>query len=359
VLLHELAHVARLDDWTNLLARLCTAALGLHPVAAWVISRVDRERESACDDWVVSMTGEARPYAASLTRVFELTTSGRHLLASGMAAQGSRLGERIEKLLQRGREFKPGLSMETIGIGAIVLVGLVFAAGQSPIWVAFAQEPILPPTPPMAPFPANAPLPPRPAAIPAPLAPATPPAPAAPPRLNEFVELQRTVQMVEQRALLAQNNAEREVIRQQVEQAREQVRAAQERAREVEREFAQERGQRRNFLAELSAAGYKDLSVDEIVELARHGVSIEYMKQMADVGWPNLTREQYVELARYGVSPEYLRAMKDAGFGNLKLEQVLEAARHGVDAEDIKAAKDYNKNLTLDDIITLKRHGVL
>ena len=80
VLLHELAHVARRDDWSNLAARALTGLVGLHPVAAWVLRRVERERELACDDWVVSMTGEARPYAASLARLFELCGSRRRML---------------------------------------------------------------------------------------------------------------------------------------------------------------------------------------------------------------------------------------------------------------------------------------
>ncbi len=74
VLLHELAHIARRDDWTNLLARTAGAVLALHPVAAWVVRQIDRERELACDDWVVAATGAARPYAASLARLFELCT---------------------------------------------------------------------------------------------------------------------------------------------------------------------------------------------------------------------------------------------------------------------------------------------
>src|SRR4029077_21018559 len=41
VLLHELAHVARRDDWTNLLARIAAAVLTLHPVAAWVLRQID------------------------------------------------------------------------------------------------------------------------------------------------------------------------------------------------------------------------------------------------------------------------------------------------------------------------------
>jgi len=65
VLLHELAHIARYDDWTNLFARLIGALLPVHPVAVWLVKRIEQEREVACDDWVVAMTGQARPYAAS------------------------------------------------------------------------------------------------------------------------------------------------------------------------------------------------------------------------------------------------------------------------------------------------------
>jgi len=45
VLLHELAHVARLDDWSNLFARCLSAVVGLRPVAAWTLRQIARERE--------------------------------------------------------------------------------------------------------------------------------------------------------------------------------------------------------------------------------------------------------------------------------------------------------------------------
>ena len=61
ILLHELAHLARRDQWTNLLARLAGALLALHPVAVWVLRRIERERELACDEWVVAATGAPRP----------------------------------------------------------------------------------------------------------------------------------------------------------------------------------------------------------------------------------------------------------------------------------------------------------
>src|SRR4029077_12789659 len=128
VILHELAHIARYDDWTNLFARLIGALLPVHPVAVWLIKRIEQDREIACDDWVVAMTGEARPYAASLTRLFELCTARRRqLLATGMADRASHLGERIEALLRRGREFVPGASLGRVAAGAAVLLALVLA----------------------------------------------------------------------------------------------------------------------------------------------------------------------------------------------------------------------------------------
>ena len=65
VLLHEAAHIARRDDWTNLLAKALGAGLALHPVAWCILRQIDREREIACDDWVVARVGAARPYAES------------------------------------------------------------------------------------------------------------------------------------------------------------------------------------------------------------------------------------------------------------------------------------------------------
>ena len=66
----------------------------LHPVAIWILWRIEREREMACDDWVVARTGAARPYAASLAHLFELRRARRgEILASGIFGNRSRIGE--------------------------------------------------------------------------------------------------------------------------------------------------------------------------------------------------------------------------------------------------------------------------
>ena len=93
VLLHEAAHLARRDDWANLALRILGGVLALHPVALWILRQIEREREMACDDWVVTRIGTARPYAASLARLFELRWKRRNnLLASGIFGNNSRIG---------------------------------------------------------------------------------------------------------------------------------------------------------------------------------------------------------------------------------------------------------------------------
>lgn len=141
VLLHESAHLARWDDWTNLAARLLEAFLALHPVVLWILHRIEREREIACDEWVVARTGQARDYAASLARMHEMRWPGdSELLASGVFGRGSRLAERIELLVERGREFSGRVSARRVLVGTAFLLALAAAGSRFPRWIAFAQQ---------------------------------------------------------------------------------------------------------------------------------------------------------------------------------------------------------------------------
>lgn len=139
VLLHESAHLAGYDDWANLATRTLAGALALHPVAIWILRQIEREREIACDDWVVAKTGEARSYAKSLAHLVELRHAQRGpVLASGFFGSGSRVGERIDALLRR-RIFSSRISSCGITSGMLFLCVLVAASSTTPRWIAFAQ----------------------------------------------------------------------------------------------------------------------------------------------------------------------------------------------------------------------------
>jgi uncharacterized protein (TIGR03435 family) len=61
------------------------------------------------------------------------------VLALGVFGAGSQLGERIEMLLKRGREFSPRASMARVAASVAVLLALVVAGSLAPRWIAFAQ----------------------------------------------------------------------------------------------------------------------------------------------------------------------------------------------------------------------------
>ncbi|HEX5736653.1 MAG TPA: M56 family metallopeptidase [Blastocatellia bacterium] len=129
VALHELAHVRRRDDWMKLLQRLIEAFLFFHPAVLWIGRQLNLEREVACDDSVISMTGKPRPYAACLVKLLELTTS-RHtsLLAPGAVTIKRQISSRVEMIVDKRRNAT--LTLSKAGL-FIMLVALALVVAQS------------------------------------------------------------------------------------------------------------------------------------------------------------------------------------------------------------------------------------
>ncbi len=101
ILLHELAHVRRLDYLVNLMQTLIESVLFYHPAVWWVSKLMRDERESCCDDAVVAVRGNAPDYAAALVMLEERRCFGRE---PAPAATGGILVNRIRRLLRQPEE---------------------------------------------------------------------------------------------------------------------------------------------------------------------------------------------------------------------------------------------------------------
>jgi beta-lactamase regulating signal transducer with metallopeptidase domain len=135
VLCHEMAHLRRWDDWTQLVQAVAQALLFFNPAIYWIGRRLRAEREMACDDWVVSASGEARPYAACLTHLHELTRRARAPQLAPGATTGTRwqLSARVEALLQPDRNASPRFTRSGwLAAGALASAALVVAARTTP-----------------------------------------------------------------------------------------------------------------------------------------------------------------------------------------------------------------------------------
>jgi beta-lactamase regulating signal transducer with metallopeptidase domain len=109
VLLHELAHVSRWDDWTNLLQKVIQAILFFHPAVWWIEKKISLEREMACDDVVLAHTENPRAYAESLLSVAERSFVRRGVsLAQAAVNRMRETSTRISQILSSKRSGKSG-----------------------------------------------------------------------------------------------------------------------------------------------------------------------------------------------------------------------------------------------------------
>jgi uncharacterized protein YjbI with pentapeptide repeats/beta-lactamase regulating signal transducer with metallopeptidase domain len=127
IILHELAHLRRADDWTNGLQRFIQALFFFNPAVLYIAQQLDLEREVACDDWVVVQTKEVRPYATCLTKMAEATAwPHRPLAAPGVFVTRRGLSVRVERLLRAGRNIRTRVSFGPTGAIVAALIVLFF-----------------------------------------------------------------------------------------------------------------------------------------------------------------------------------------------------------------------------------------
>jgi beta-lactamase class D len=98
VLTHELAHIKRFDYPVNLLQTVIEALMFYHPAVRWISRTIRLEREQACDDLAITVTGDVLTYARALVETERLRAGSKPGLA--MAVNGGSLSLRIRRLVK-------------------------------------------------------------------------------------------------------------------------------------------------------------------------------------------------------------------------------------------------------------------
>ena len=144
ILLHELAHLRRYDDWTNLLQKLVRALFFFHPAVWFIDSRLTLEREMACDDVVLSTDFSPRTYAEALLELAEKSFLQRGvLLAQAAVGQVQQLRSRLAEILswnksQKARDRSPISRVVILSFFSLVLV---YGLAHPPSLVKFSVQP--------------------------------------------------------------------------------------------------------------------------------------------------------------------------------------------------------------------------
>ncbi len=146
ILLHELSHLRRWDDCTNLAQKVLGALLFFHPAVWWIEGRLTLEREMACDDMVLARTESPTAYAECLVSLAEKGFLRRGLaLAQAAVSRARHTSLRVAQILDRKRP-----QATRVWMPALVLLGgfaftAIVATAYLPRLVSFAgAEPATP-----------------------------------------------------------------------------------------------------------------------------------------------------------------------------------------------------------------------
>jgi beta-lactamase regulating signal transducer with metallopeptidase domain len=142
ILLHEMAHLQRWDDWTNLAQKLVKAVLFFHPGVWWIERKLSLDREMACDDAVLAQTGAPRVYARCLARVAEKGFLRRQIMLAQAAVDRMRqLSLRVARILNSDRERSTRLWKPALPIVAIIALFCALFTVNAPRLVRVNDNP--------------------------------------------------------------------------------------------------------------------------------------------------------------------------------------------------------------------------
>lgn len=150
IVLHEMEHLRRRDDWLNLLQKIGLVLFPLNPAMFWIDRRLSTEREIACDDGVLARTNAPRAYASSLTSIAErrlVFNSPRRMVALALGALGagalmrrrSEFATRIESILSACSGQRPASRPALAVLLVAGVLGGTAVMAHAPDLIAFGS----------------------------------------------------------------------------------------------------------------------------------------------------------------------------------------------------------------------------
>ncbi|HTW85566.1 MAG TPA: M56 family metallopeptidase [Candidatus Sulfotelmatobacter sp.] len=336
IILHELAHLRRNDDWLNAFERVVSAVLFFNPAVLWLVARLDLEREVACDDWVVTQTAQPLPYAHCLVRVVESASwPYRAMAAPGVFVTRRSMSIRIERLLSAHRDVRSRVALgpASLAVASIAALG-VLAAYVSP---SIADEP-----------PATA---------------AAPPAIATPHVVHTLSPEQRLVEWAVVPAAAAPHASAVALASAVPKRAPAVASLAPLRPVPAAAVKARPADGRRTYGPYAYAYAARPEPVPSPAP-ARIGdptqvANDDYISELAAAGYTHLTLDQLIRMRSVGVTPALIRDLSAAGFTHLSPDELVHLAAVGVDGPYVRSMRSlFGNTLSVEDVVQLRAVGV-
>jgi len=336
LLAHELAHVRRNDYLVNLLQTAAETLFFYHPAVWWVNRIIRNERENCCDDLAVETCGNTLIYARALAQLEQLRGRAPRL---AMAADGGSLLGRIQRLVGKGSSSRYVPSWGLLAVVAIALIASLMGIAGS----------------------------------------------GSPQRTQAATGVTEAPSQTEAATQLVQQRAVQRQPAEPVSQApRQQAPADPAPTTLLEDKDKKSAG---SWLDEIEAAGFRNLSIDELIRLKAHGIDGDYIRklrasgfnlslddmvrfrahgidddfinEMKSVGLQGLSADELIRLRAHGADAAWIKEMQSLGLPKLSMDDIIRIRAHGIDADFVREARKRFKDITLDQMITLRAHGIL
>jgi beta-lactamase regulating signal transducer with metallopeptidase domain len=139
IVLHEMGHLRRADDWINLIQKLALALFPLNPALIWIEKRLCFEREIACDDAVLRFTKAPKAYATCLTSLAERSLDHRATsLSLGAWEKQSELSRRVHNILRHAEGMSRPQATVFLCVLVLALLGGTVGLVRCPQFVSFS-----------------------------------------------------------------------------------------------------------------------------------------------------------------------------------------------------------------------------
>lgn len=386
VLAHELGHVRRFDDWANLIQQCVRAALFFNPVVHVACRALDVNREVACDDLVAAGHADRIEYAKCLTEIARRGAYVDHLVpAAGFFPDRRQIVVRIEQLLDRDHAGSARVGVVPAASAvAVVIAVAALAAHQLPA-LAISAPSTLKPAPAAARQAAGAA---EPAVINAAMsaeldkarsaeANAVYEATAKEPAISaaDLEQLARAeaavaaarAQIAPPRIALAAVQAQiarapriaMAVARAQIANAPRIAMSAVMAETAVASKATNPQSSEDDFLDALDAAGYKHLSVDDLIAIRNSGVSSSYLRALKQYDVAPMPARTLIALANSGVSASTIASIYAAGYRSLTADDLIALQNAGVSPELVDAARSSGRAApSIKELVALANAGV-
>ncbi|HUF09617.1 MAG TPA: M56 family metallopeptidase, partial [Rhodothermales bacterium] len=341
VLRHELAHVKRWDCLVQAIVYIACTLYWFNPFVWIAAAQSHREREMACDDYVLSGGSEGSEYAGHL---LEIARSLQGPRVSGLTtiamARRSELEGRLLAILSTNRRRGTASTQGVLTTFAILGCLVMTIAALRPVAMKASDGPAQAETEPVAALPA------QPAVWPQ----------AAIPADDWDASVTATAHIDEQ--YIAEASA-------LVEKAAATLEASVNRLLPKTIRLNGSVAAMIDGSVSLAADGRLEIvrpdtiPLEQIRRLRNAGVDVQYIEEMASVGFDRLTVDQLISLAHAGVDAEYVRSLRAAGFNDLSADDLADLGFAGVDVEDIQVWAELGyDNLSSRELIKLAHAGV-